>query len=212
VKGACQTIIGSRTSGLDALRLATARIAQGTWDHVLVGAGEEFSPLVQTAYRGCGSGGETANEPGGSDVTSGGFGVGCGAVMLVLESKASVEARGGRILATVESAAAASPGRPTPAAAARVIRDLGPVDELIRSECGLWVDRVEARGLRLLNGDAPKTVTSLYGRVAEAFSAGPLAGVAAAILNGGVAGGNRTVGVVATDVTGVVSGVRVRRA
>jgi len=36
VKGGCQTIIGSRTAGLDALRLASARIGQGVWNRALV--------------------------------------------------------------------------------------------------------------------------------------------------------------------------------
>jgi 3-oxoacyl-[acyl-carrier-protein] synthase II len=39
LKGACQTVIGSRTSGLDALHLAAARIRSGEWDRAIVGAG-----------------------------------------------------------------------------------------------------------------------------------------------------------------------------
>jgi len=50
----------------------------------------------------------------------------------------------------------------------------------------------------------------LYGKVPECFSVGPLAGVAAAVLNGGVRGSpTRSVGVVCTDITGIVSGVRI---
>lgn len=221
VKGACQTIIGSRTAGLDGLRLAAARIAQGGWDRALVGAGEEHSTTVNVVYRTCRSGGEAkaagdlaadGDAPGGPVPAAGdGFAVGCGAVMLVLESRQSVEARGGRILGRVDAAMSASPGRADSAAAARVIRGLGPLDELIRSESGLWVDRVEARALASLAADAPPVVSSLFGRVPEVYSAGPLAGVAAAVLNGGVAGraSPSRVGVVATDVTGSVSGVRI---
>ena len=42
VKGGCQTIIGSRTSGIDALWLASLRIASGEWDRAIVSAGEEL--------------------------------------------------------------------------------------------------------------------------------------------------------------------------
>jgi 3-oxoacyl-[acyl-carrier-protein] synthase II len=227
VKGACQTIIGSRTAGLDALRLAAARIAGGGWDRALVGAGEEYNTTVNVVYRTCRSGDDAAavgDEPA-SGVARGAasprqFSVGSGAVMLLLESRASVEARGGRILGRVEAVASAAPGRPDPAAVTRVIRGLGPVDELVRSEGGLWVDRIEDRAVRRLDNETPPVVSSLYGRVAESFSAGPLAGVAAAVLNGGVVGPAaavddggparrpRSVGVIASDVTGVVSGVR----
>src|SRR5207249_4669802 len=36
LKGSCQTIIGSRTAALDALRLAAARIAVGEWERAAV--------------------------------------------------------------------------------------------------------------------------------------------------------------------------------
>ena len=50
LKGACQTIIGSRTAGLNALRLAFLRVRGGQWDRAVVGAAEEYSPLVNAAY------------------------------------------------------------------------------------------------------------------------------------------------------------------
>jgi 3-oxoacyl-[acyl-carrier-protein] synthase II len=54
LKGACQTLIGTRTAGLDALRLAFLRIASGRWDRAIVSAGEEFVPTVNNAYAHCG--------------------------------------------------------------------------------------------------------------------------------------------------------------
>jgi 3-oxoacyl-(acyl-carrier-protein) synthase len=45
----CQTIIGSRTSGLDALRLAATRIRSGEWTGAIIGAGEEYSAIVNEA-------------------------------------------------------------------------------------------------------------------------------------------------------------------
>lgn len=212
VKGACQTIIGSRTSGLDALRLAATRISLGTWDRALVGAGEEYSDIISGIYRQCGGGSEASAEAGAA------LSVGCGAVMLILESRESVEARGGKIRGRVEAAASAAPNSIDPDAAKRVIEELGAMDELIRSESELAIDRMDARPFRqIAEQSAGGNVSSLYGRVAECFSAGSLAGVAAAILNGGINGAAatdgkpRNVGVVCTDVTGLISGVRVSK-
>jgi 3-oxoacyl-[acyl-carrier-protein] synthase II len=211
VKGACQTIIGARTSGLDALRLAAARVAMGTWDRVLVGAGEEYSPIISAIYRDC----RMADSPQKSACEEP-LKIGCGAVMFVLESRESVETRGGRIRGRVEAAASAAPGDINAAEAQRVVLELGPMDELIRSESELAIDRMDARPFRQAAEQvAAANVSSLYGRVVETFSAGPLAGVAAGLLAGGIAtpgiDGPRNIGVVCTDVTGLISGVRVSR-
>ncbi len=88
--GACQTLIGSPTAGLDALRLAALRIANGDWDRAVVGAAEEQSDLVDAAYRHAGLPRTTT----------------AGAVTLVLESRPSNKARG-RMVAT---ASASGPG------------------------------------------------------------------------------------------------------
>ena len=82
--GFCQTIIGSRTAGLDALGLAAARIADGEWERAIVVAAEEYSPLVAPAYRSCGAFGES------------GPATGWGAAAVVLESAVSLGERGGR--------------------------------------------------------------------------------------------------------------------
>src|SRR3954447_8090144 len=82
IKGACQTIIGTRTSGLDALNLAAARIATGAWDRAIVGAGEEYVEVIERAYQHCGLG---AKGRGAAPFSGeGGFVYGSGAVALVL--------------------------------------------------------------------------------------------------------------------------------
>src|SRR5262249_28582153 len=40
IRGGCQTLIGSRLAGVDALRIAAARVQQGIWDQVFEGAAE----------------------------------------------------------------------------------------------------------------------------------------------------------------------------
>jgi 3-oxoacyl-(acyl-carrier-protein) synthase len=96
IRGACQTVIGSRTAGLDALRLASLRIASGQWDRAIVGAAEEYLPLINDGYRQCGlysGGGEN------------GFVTGSGAVTFVLESRDAMEKRGGRCRGVLGSSA-----------------------------------------------------------------------------------------------------------
>ena len=78
LRGPCQTLIGSRTAGLDALRLAALRIRTGEWERAVVCAGEEHDPLVERCL----------TELGVPLVTAG------GAVTLVLESPAAARARG----------------------------------------------------------------------------------------------------------------------
>ena len=89
IRGFCQTLIGTRTVGLDALRLAAARIRSGQWSRALVVAAEEYHDVVHAAFRENMSGrrgkGLPLNAP---------FMTGEGAVALVLESRVSLEARG----------------------------------------------------------------------------------------------------------------------
>jgi 3-oxoacyl-[acyl-carrier-protein] synthase II len=84
LKGPCQTIIGTLTAGLDAMRVAAARIATGDWDRAIVGAAEEFSPTVNDAHARCAS-----------SIAPGAV-IGSGAIMFLLESRDSMESRGGR--------------------------------------------------------------------------------------------------------------------
>ncbi|HWE97288.1 MAG TPA: beta-ketoacyl-[acyl-carrier-protein] synthase family protein [Tepidisphaeraceae bacterium] len=176
LRGPCQTVIGTRTAGLDALALAATRIANGEWDRAIVGAGEEFSPVVHTAYRHWGL--HRTEGPAAPFAKEGtGFVAGCGAVTLVLESTRSMEARGvrprGRVLAATG---------PVPrGGAADVLRSLGDVSHVITSANGTWLDRLEAVALR---HGGQRVVTSLAGHVAETFSVMPLAAIAAGLLTG----------------------------
>jgi hypothetical protein len=110
--------------------------------------------------------------------------------------------------------------------AGRVLRGLGPARHVITSANGTWVDRAEAAALR---GAAPVVVSSMYGHMAETFSVGPLAGIAAVLLTGrlpalfgpGPGGRGNVVAstaavapsftVLCTDHVGLVSGCRIER-
>jgi 3-oxoacyl-(acyl-carrier-protein) synthase len=226
VKGACQTVIGTRTAALDALRLASLRIAAGDWDRAIVAAAEEYCDVINQTYRCCGlyAGAAGASAPFAGQA---GFTTASAAVAFILESRQSLESRGaskarGRIL----DGASSRGNSDDPAAAAReVLTRLGPAEHAITSANGTWIDRAELAALRKKRDRA--VLSSIYGHVPETFSCTPLLGISAALLTGrmpklrsdgplqdkGVraAGGHeRPASIIAlcTDYTGVVTGMR----
>jgi 3-oxoacyl-(acyl-carrier-protein) synthase len=189
LKGGCQTIIGSRTSGLDALHLAALRIRSGQWDRAIVGAGEEYNAIVNGAYGDCGlyagAGGAGGGAAGGagSSADQRGFVTGSAAVTFVLESREAAAARGVTGRAVVLKNANFR-GRPNESieSACRVLESLESPRAVLMSSSGTWVDRAEAAAIRRKIPSA--VASSLYGHAAEHFSASPLLGVAAALLTG----------------------------
>jgi 3-oxoacyl-[acyl-carrier-protein] synthase II len=89
LQGSAQTIIGSRTSGVDAIALAALRIRHGEWDRAIVGGADELSPTAEMLY----------------GHTDRGIVSGAGGVMFVLESEESAQARGATVLARVGASA-----------------------------------------------------------------------------------------------------------
>ena len=180
IKGGCQSIIGSRTAGLDALGLAAERIACGAWDRAIVGAAEEQMELADAAYRKCGI--DRATEKDASRAMSSS---GCGAVAFVLESRESAQARLAIPLGTVQGYASRAPAEGLEAQAVdEVLQSLGDPAAMLGSDCGWWTDRAEETGMRLSarrTGRAAR-VGSIRGQLAECFSAGPLAAIAAVLL------------------------------
>jgi 3-oxoacyl-[acyl-carrier-protein] synthase II len=220
LKGACQTVIGSRTSGLDALRLASLRIATGQWERAIVGAAEEDHALVNASYAHCGLYSVSGSSSPFSDAL--GFSTGAAAVTFVLESRKSMEERSARPWARVlgGSSCRATGGSPV-GAAEHVLAEMGHPRQLIGSANGTWIDRAELAAIR--QTDRPTLVSSVYGHVAESFSATPLLGIAAALVSGKLprllgplaASGvepacceklDSAFGVLCTDYSGVVSG------
>ena len=199
IKGACQTIIGTRTSGLDALSLAALRIADGSWNHAIVSAGEEYCDLVNRAYEHCNL------KLGGSSAE--GFFTGAGAVTFVLESEESVTARNAKPLAKIGRSAFQSNGREKSIESLlNVIASLNdehhPV--FIGSSCNTWIDQAESIALRK---SAVKYQPSLYGLVAETFSASAFFNIAAKILTVSDSDKSAFAGL-CTDFGGQVTGVR----
>jgi 3-oxoacyl-[acyl-carrier-protein] synthase II len=218
LRGGCQTIIGTRTAGLDALRLAASRIAAGRWDRAIVGAAEEFNLTVNAAYEHCGLKRRNVNPP---DRASG-FVTGSAAVTFILESRRCAEGRGARGLGRI-LACSSHRGRPRESvdAAARVLAELSSPRFVLTSGCDTWVDRAELAALRRAVPGA--TVSTLYGHAAEHFSASPLLAIASVLLTARMprmlwpappslhsAGGDErpdSFAALCTDFTGCVSGV-----
>jgi len=178
--GGCQTIIGSRTAGLDALGLAAARIADGHWNRAIVAAADEYSPVTNAGYARCGLHSEN-REP-----NAGTFVAGWGAAALILESADSMESRGGgRVRGSVRSYAARSaPVRELSRAADQVLLELADPPMIINSANGTWLDRAEADASRRSGRRAGRepAVLSPGQYWAECFSAGPVTAIAAALL------------------------------
>ena len=197
IKGSCQTIIGSRTAGLDALRLASTRIAAGEWDRALVGCGEEYSEILAEVYRQ-------------SDLPP----VRCaGAITLLLESEASADGRSARAYGKVlDTFGGGGSIQQLPRIIAQNVRGRRDVDGWIGSANGSWLDRVEKH-----TAQCARIVTPV-GRIAECASVVPLAGLAAALVTGRLWAEAQEnpirvdrFGVIASDYGGFVSGAMIER-
>lgn len=107
VTGASRTFMGEEASGLDALRIAQARIAAGQADCILVGGSYNAErPDVLLIHE---MGGYLWKKPFTSvwdrEAAGGGFILGSGGAFVVLESRAHAEKRGARILAQLAGVA-----------------------------------------------------------------------------------------------------------
>jgi 3-oxoacyl-[acyl-carrier-protein] synthase II len=195
LKGPCQTIIGTLTAGLDALRLAAARIATGACDRAIVGAAEEFTPTLYYANAACG-----ASELGGAVI-------GAGAVTFLLESRASMESHGGRPRARIARAAT----RMCRGGAAGIEQGLADAIRQIGAPAGRVGTALHASGLRGAES-ARAAGPERHAAVAECFSAGAMVELAAALLTGRLPGGSNAkpaFAAAATDPSGGVVAIAV---
>lgn len=190
--GPCQTLIGSRTSGLDAVRIAANRIANGTWDAAIVGGAEEHADLICRTYRHCGL--HSAADPGEPFTDDAGFVCSAGAVVLVLESRQRAEERGVKHYASLtgwaQTAWPIDRLKPAIAQIAAMLEKLGLADQILSSANGTWIDRIEAMSIRLAGARLGTTpaVSAVAPRLHEAFSATPLLGLATTLLSRSVPG------------------------
>jgi len=229
ITGSCQSIIGARTAGLDALGLAWARIASGEWDRAVVSAGEEYHAIINDQLRACGLRDDADPEP-----FRGGRGscTGAGAVALIVESADFAARRGAprRALVDAWAARAGSAGLAERDGVCMVEcawRAIGAPAAAMTSANGNWLDGIEARGVSAACDD-PVTVSSPISHFAETLSVTPLAALACLAGSGSLprlrsrrpdlpegtrpAPGNEPItdaGILCTDPAGLVSAIRV---
>lgn len=195
--GPCQTLLGTRTAGLDAIHLARLAIEQGRYDRVLIAAADECSPLVDMAFRSCHLCAEDA--PGRSFANTekaDGFATLEAGAAIILEAESVARKRHQPILAVVRDSASVSwapdqPGQATHCTAALLQRlTQGMRKEsthaplpLMLSANATWLDRMERLAVRQMLADAhdEAVVSTLYGHVGECFSALPLLSLAAVL-------------------------------
>jgi 3-oxoacyl-[acyl-carrier-protein] synthase II len=212
VKGPCQTIIGSRTAGVEALYLAALRIASGEWDRAIVSAGEEFHETAVDIYKALGlyaGGPPTPRAPRGTTLST-------GAVTFILESESSAQSRAAQPYAEIKPTRSGAIRADSPAALPRtgasLFSRIGAPRHLITSTNGTWLDRIEAATIRSL----PRVIAgSVDGLLPDLASANSLAGLAATLLTGRVPGSTHPepvveLGVLATDYAGLTSCVGVK--
>jgi len=192
LKGACQTIIGSRSSGMDAFRLAWLRIASGAWERAIVGAGEENHNVINAAYENCGLRARDS-QGGAAGTTANGFWSSEGAVAFIMESADSARARGATAYAKIDAALAVSGDRDAlPRTVSRLLElQSSSLTSVLTSSNGSWIDRIESNAIRQV---APHAMTgSTYDVTGEVYSATPLLGIAATLLTRSLPGSARSV-------------------
>ena len=175
LKGGCQTIIGARTAGLDALRLGWLRVASGEVDRLIVGAAEESCEVVKAAYAHCAL-------RRGDTTPSKGFSASPGAVAFVIEAADIARARNVPTYARIDHAAAASGA--TEALPRTLGRLLGSDDicsDWIGSANRTWLDAIEAHAL--LHRNLQVRIGGIHDIFGESFSVTPLIGIAAIVLS-----------------------------
>jgi len=184
IRGSCQTIIGSRTAGLDALALAALRVRAGDIDTAIVVAAEAQSDIVDHAYAALGLGRRAPAEA--APRATPGFTPSIGAVAFIVESSRAAAARRAAPYALLLDSARAS-AHPSPrsgpaAAVASALSRLSRRADVVGSACGNWIDRAERLGRRRagVEGD-PGPVHARFG---ELFSATPLLAISTRLISG----------------------------
>ncbi len=208
VKGACQTIIGSRTAGLDALALAALRVSSGCADTIIVVAAEAPCDVVDRAY--IDSGLQASDSRDATRSKRRGFRRGLGGIAFVVESARSAAARGAVPYASLLGSARASAPTPGPGgtagAVASVISQLPCPARVIGSACGTWLDAAERVGMHRCGAIGESFSARV--RFGELFSATPLAALATQLV-GGPSGAQSSI--LCTDWSGAASAITIER-
>jgi 3-oxoacyl-[acyl-carrier-protein] synthase II len=195
VTGASRTFMGEEQCGVDAMRIAHARIASGQTDAFLVGGSynAERADLL-LVYE---LGGFLWKEPFVSvwerPERGGGFILGSGAAFVVMEAREHADARGAKALATVTGVGAERTRRgrgDVAASLARLWEQAGASSEAAVLSAATGVQGIteeERTVLQELTGSAPRALGDVVGHTMEAQVPCGVA-IAAALIAGGETG------------------------
>lgn len=195
VTGASRTFMGEEQAGVDAIRIAHARIRSGQNEIFLVGGSYNAErPDSLLSYAMANLLWTGAPTPVGERPAPGGFVLGSGGAFLVLESRAHAEKRGARVLATIADVGVARTTRAAGDVEAVLPRlwdevGVGPDARVISGALGLpAVDREERAALARLAPNARIDATQdLTGHLMEAHAPAGVA-LAAALIAAGETG------------------------
>ena len=189
--GSSHTIFGSRTSGMDALHVASSRIRSGDWDRCVVCAVDEHCEMADEALR------RMLREQG-SDVP----GIGCGAISFILESDRVARERGAGMLASVtrtDSRHSSPDPRNLFETARAVVDRLGDDGTISGSGSIDWMMKLEESVLE--NARSSKRP--------EFYAVSPMLNISLQILDHGDVNSG---GVIALDCFGNITGMKMRYA
>jgi 3-oxoacyl-[acyl-carrier-protein] synthase II len=176
VTGSSRTFMGEEAAGVDAVRIALARIAAGQSDVALVGAaqnGERKDQLLVYEFGDLNL--KNSYAPVWQREPKGGFALGSGGAFLVIESRAHAEARGAKPFARLRSVVADLSHRKQPgdvtATLERLWSKLGPISNeaaIITGATGAEPVTSEERAfLRAHPGNPVRATGTMFGHIME---------------------------------------------
>jgi 3-oxoacyl-[acyl-carrier-protein] synthase II len=196
ITGASRTFMGEEQAGIDALRIAEARIASGQTDIMLVGGSYNAErPDVLLTYEMGGFlwTGDDRSVWDRPQEGAGGFILGSGAAFLVLESEDHAAARGAKSLARIMPVAATRTRRQPGDVASALERlwreaDVPAGATVLSGATGIAAPTIEERDAlaRLAPGIAPRATGDLFGHMMEPQAPAGVALGAALIAAGAV--------------------------
>jgi 3-oxoacyl-[acyl-carrier-protein] synthase II len=175
VTGSSRTFMGEEAAGVDAVRIALARIAAGQSDIALVGAaqnGERKDLLMLYEFGGF----NLKNKFASIWERDNGFALGSGGAFLVIESKQHAEARGAKPFAKLSNVVSAHSRRKSAGDVTRTLGDLwsklGPIGDasaIITGATGAQPATAEERKFLDKHGAVPsRAVGTSFGHLMEA--------------------------------------------
>jgi 3-oxoacyl-[acyl-carrier-protein] synthase II len=176
VSGSSRTFMGEEAAGVDAVRIAWARIASGQSEVGLVGAAHNGERKEMLMLYECGGFNLKTDFASVWSRNGGGFALGSGGVFLVLESKTHAERRGVKPFARLVNVVSGHSSRSTPGEVKSVLEGLWASLEVTDSATAIYTAATgaahataEEAAFLSAHGDVPvRAIGSSFGHLSEA--------------------------------------------